>query len=281
MWLPEADDTSHLASEGLDFGMIIKDVVEATKIRLRSPYFGYAALAFIGFNWKAFFLLSFTAGTAVDRLAAFDGATSLARLAIYPLLVGIFVASSSEWMKLVFNWISSYPARRISELDLTSEHLRLMKTAELEKARSTLMEAREAELLRRAKQDEALSEISDEDTKRRVAAQLSDYRRDADEKSNQPPPLPSPAIEILKHLSESKSDEVRVINYLEGDTIIAGKFELTSGSSPRLFTTYIEAIKTLEKRGHLVKRGQGRSGAVYTLTSTGWEQADQIGAAST
>lgn len=261
--------------------MIIKDVVEAAQIRLKPPYFGYAVLAFIGLNWKAIFLLSLTLGTALDRLAAFDGATSLARLAIYPLLAGIFVAASSEWMRLAFNRISSYPARRIIELELTSEHLRLIKTAELEKARSILMEAREAELLRRAKQDEALSEISDEDTKRRLAAQLSEYRRDADEKSNHAPPLASAAIELLKHLAESKSDEIRVINYLEGDTISAGKFEVTSGSEPRLFTAYLEAIKTLEKRGHLVNRGQGKSGAVYTLTSSGWEQADQIGAAST
>ncbi|WP_180889298.1 hypothetical protein [Stenotrophomonas maltophilia] len=256
--------------------MIIKDVIEATQVRLSSPYFGYALLAFAGLNWKAFFLLALTPGTPLERLAAFDGETSFTKLAIYPLIAGVLVAATSEWVKLAFNWTSSYPSKRIIDLELNSQHLRLLKTAELEKARSSLMEAREAELLRRAKQDEALTDISDDETKRRLAAQLSDYRREADKKSNQPSPLTPHAIEVLGSLAGSKSGEVRVLSYLEGDIISAGKLEVNSSDDARRFESIRDGIGLLEKRGYLAKRSQGSDSTLYTLTSSGWEQADQI-----
>ncbi|WP_164274467.1 hypothetical protein [Stenotrophomonas sp. B1-1] len=256
--------------------MIIKDVVDATRIRLRSPYFGYAALAFIGFNWKAIFLICLTEGTPTQRLDAFDAATSFTRLVIYPLLVGAAVAATSEWMRLAFNWISSYPGQQITSLQLTAEHRRLLRIAELEKARSLLTDAREMELLRRAKQDEAAAEISDDETKEKLLSEISRIRREADAKSHAPAPPSEAATEVLRSVASTRSGEARIVSYLEGDIISAGKLEVSNGDNARRYAFVLDGINELVDRGHLVKRHSSDSMVTYTLSSSGWNEADKL-----
>lgn len=256
--------------------MIIKDVVEATQIRLSSPYFGYAVLAFIGFNWKAIFILCLSQGTPVERLAAFDTATSFTRIAVYPLLVGVMVAASSEWMRLAFNWISSYPGQQITTLQLTAEHRRLLKVAELEKARSMLTDAREMELLRRAKQDEAAAEISDDETKEKLLSEISRIRREADAKSHSPAQISDAAIEVLQSIASTNSGEARIVSYLEGDIISAGRLEVRNGENARRYAFVMDGVNELARLGHLVKRHSTDNMTTYTLSSSGWEKADEL-----
>lgn len=256
--------------------MIIKDVVDATRIRLRSPYFGYAALAFIGFNWKAIFLICLTPGTPAERLAAFDAATSFTKLAIYPLFAGVIVAATSEWIKFAFNWISSYPGQQITALQLTAEHRRLLRIAELEKARSLVTDARETELLRRARQDEAAAEISDDETKEKLQSEISRIRREADAKSRAPVPISDSASEVLRSLASTKSGEARIVSYLEGDIISAGKLEVSNGHNARHYASALEGIDELVRLGLLVKRHSSDSTTTFTLSSSGWKAADHV-----
>ncbi len=256
--------------------MIISDVIDATKIRLRAPYFGYAALAFVGFNWKSIFLLCLTDGTPIERIAAFDSATSAYRLVLFPLLVGIVVAATSEWARLLFNALSSYPAEKIVNMQLTSEHRRLLKVAELESARSKLMEARETEIIRRAKQDEAVAAIVDEDTKKRLLAQLSAYRRDEDVKGEYAEPISENAAELLRNLAESRSGEVRTLSHMDGDLILVGKLQVDSSVDPRKHARLTEGLAELLARGLFQARHTSSSGTAYLLTSAGWEEADRI-----
>ncbi len=255
---------------------MIKDIVEAAKIRLRTPYFGYAALAFVAFNWRAIFLLCLVDGSPAERLKAFDDETSTLRLLVFPLLAGVAVAATSEWIRLLFNLISSYPTEKMVNLQLTSEHRRLLRTAELEVARSKVTEAREKEAYRRAKQDEAAAQITDEETKRKLQTELSEIRKDGDEKGNRTEALPVFAAELLMGLHRAGSNEIRTISYLEGDSITAGDVNVSNGTDPRRYTNLLDGVETLLARGLLTQRFTSSSGAAYSLTSSGWEEMDRV-----
>ena len=70
----------------------MNDVIDAINTRFKSPYFGYAVLAFFALNWRGIFLLSATEGDPASRLEAFDSvlviaeAESLAKVAFTALL---------------------------------------------------------------------------------------------------------------------------------------------------------------------------------------------------
>ncbi|MFT7880687.1 MAG: hypothetical protein ABXS91_09875, partial [Sulfurimonas sp.] len=70
------------------------EIVDAITSRFKSPYFGYALLAFFALNWRGIFLLAVTDGSPQDRLAAFDSVTDTYTLILFPLLTGALVAAT-------------------------------------------------------------------------------------------------------------------------------------------------------------------------------------------
>lgn len=99
----------------------MKDVFDAVSARIKAPYVGYAVLAFLALNWRAIFMLAMTQGTPEQRLAAFDMHTTLWSLSIAPLLTGVIVAVSSEWIRYGFEWTARKPRYRMAVMDLEAE----------------------------------------------------------------------------------------------------------------------------------------------------------------
>ncbi|MHB0805389.1 hypothetical protein [Stutzerimonas nitrititolerans] len=262
----------------------MKDVIDAVSSRIKTPYFGYAVLAFLALNWRGLFLLITTTGSPQERLAAFDTVTNNYTLLVLPLLAGAVVAASTSWIQYIFGIISRKPSGLIDNLYLEAEHKRTIRQAELEQSRSDLFAVKEKELIDRAKRDEEVASIEDDDAKVKLAAQIETLRQERDQlsaqlknQSNVGRPstytLSKEAIDIIKAASQSKSGTIIRPRSIGDRTVQAG--EKTFGSeNSRDFAKYDAALDELIKRG-LVK-ALGGKGEVFELTSNGWQVADAL-----
>lgn len=260
----------------------MKDVIDAVSSRIKTPYFGYAVLAFFALNWRGIFLLVTTTGSPQERLAAFDTVTNNYTLLVLPLFAGAVVAASTSWIQYIFGVISRKPSGLIDNLYLEAEHKKTIRQAELEQSRSDLFAVKEKELIDRAKRDEEVAGIEDDAAKERLAAQIESLRQERDQLSAQlknqstigkpsANTLSKEAIEIIKAASESESGTIIRPRSIGERTVQAG--EKTFGSeNSRDFAKYDAALDELIKK-NLVK-ALGAKGEVFELTSNGWQVAD-------
>lgn len=262
----------------------MKEVIDAVNSRIKTPYFGYAALALFALNWRGIFLLVMTRGTPQERLAAFDGVTSHYTLVVFPLLVGAFVAASKHWIQYAFGLISRKPAGLIENLRLEAEHNKTIRQTELENSRSNLFAVKEKELIERAKRDEEVAGLGDEEAKEKLTAQLENLRRERDQLSEKLQSqvsvgkptaynLSRQAFEILKAASENKKGTILKSQSIGNRTIHAGNQSFGSEGS-RDFALYDDALGELVAYG-LIK-GLGEKGEIFELTHKGWQAADAI-----
>lgn len=262
----------------------MKDVIDAVSSRIKTPYFGYAVLAFFALNWRGIFLLVTTAGSPQERLAAFDTVTNNYTLLVLPLLAGAVVAASTSWIQYIFGIIARKPSGLIDNLYLEAEHKKTIRQAELEQSRSDLFAVKEKELIDRAKRDEEVAGIEDDAAKERLAAQIESLRQERDQLSaqlkNQPTigkpsahTLSKEAIEIIKAASESENGTIIRAMSIGERTVQAGEKSFGFESS-REFAKYDAALDELIKK-NLVK-ALGAKGEVFELTSNGWQVADAL-----
>lgn len=260
----------------------MKDVIDAVNSRIKVPYFGYAILAFFALNWRGIFLLFATEGTAHERLAAFDSTTSALTLLVLPLIFGVIVAASAHWVQLIFCLISRRPSGLIDNLYLEAEHKKTIRQTELEQSRSDLFAVKEKELIDRAKRDEEVAGIENDEAKEKLAAQLESLRRERDQLSKQLEDqntvgkptgysLSKAAGEILKAASESSNGTIIKPKIMGSRTIQAGSKSFGADNS-RDFSKYDAALEELVASG-LVKP-QGVKGETFFLTHEGWQVAD-------
>lgn len=262
----------------------MKDIWDAVTARVKTPYFGYAVLAFIALNWRGFFLLAVTSGTPQDRLSAFDSATSHYTLFALPLLIGTFVAFVTPWLQYFFSFISSKPLGMIDYLNLQAEHKKTIKQTELEQVRASFFADRERELIARAKRDEEVANIEDNDTKERLIVQLQELRRERDnlskqlkDQSNLGTPsfiaLPKEGKELLVAAAQDKNGTIIRIRAIGSKEIQAGG-RLFGGENSRDYAKYDSALDRLMSNG-LVK-SVGNKGELFELTHLGWEYAETL-----
>lgn len=262
----------------------MKDVIDAVSSRIKTPYFGYAVLAFFALNWRGIFLLVTTTGSPQERLAAFDTATNNYTLLVLPLFAGAVVAASTSWIQYIFGVISRKPSGLIDNLYLEAEHKKTIRQAELEQSRSDLFAVKEKELIDRAKRDEEVAGIEDDAAKERLAAQIESLRQERDQLSAQLKnqstigkpsayTLSKEAIEIIKAASESENGTIIRPRSIGERTVQAGEKTFGSGNS-RDFAKYDAALDELIKK-NLVK-ALGAKGEVFELTSNGWQVADAL-----
>ncbi len=262
----------------------MKDVIDAVSARIKTPYFGYAILAFFAFNWRGIFLLVATKGTPQDRLAAFDSITSHYTLFVWPLLVGAVVAVSAHWVQYLFGLISRKPSELIDVLYLEAEHKKTIYQTKLEESRSELFAVKEQELIERAKRDEEVAGIEDDEAKEKLAAQLEKLRRERDQLSSQLKDqekfgkptaynLSNEAVEILKAASENKNGTIIKPQTLGGRSVQAGGKSFGSENS-REYSKYEAALEELMEKG-LVKP-TGSKGEMFDMTHKGWQVADAL-----
>lgn len=243
----------------------MNDVIDAINTRLKSPYFGYAVLAFLALNWRGIFLLYATQGDPATRLEAFDSVTSYWSLVILPLIAGAIVAASTHWLKYFFLLAAEKPLELIENSNLEAEHKKAIRQSELEQKRVELAAARETELIERAKRDESISEIADESKKKELEKQIERIRRESDIK------LSEYAKELLKAAASDEIGSIIKINTLSGQSIQAGSRSFGKGSK-REYMAYDSGLTELSVNGYV--RAMDLDGDAYELTHEGWELAD-------
>lgn len=162
----------------------MNDIFDAISARLKAPYFGYALLAFIGLNWRGIFLLSVTMGTPQERLSAFDAQTSEWSLVVLPLIFGAVITLASPWVRLAFSFLSKRPFEHIDDLHLDAEHRKTIRKTQLERSRAELFASKESELIGRAKRDEEILEIENEQLKEKLIQEIEALRLQRDRMSS-------------------------------------------------------------------------------------------------
>lgn len=264
---------------GQDKDMLMNDVIDAFGARIRSPYFGYAVLTFFALNWRGIFLLFSLDAEPQLRLAAFDEETNFWTLVVLPLLLGAIVAASSQWIRYVFQLVSRKPLDLLETMSLEAENKKLIKQNELEQQRSQYFANREEELISRAKRDEEVSLIVDQETKEKLSTQLEKLRKDRDtlsqvlneEKSASD--LSDSAKTLLKTAVNSSDGWIVKLNTLGGDYIQVGAEKFGTGDR-RSYVMFESALDDLIELG-LVK-GSIDGDTHFELTHKGWLKGESL-----
>ncbi|MNL38318.1 hypothetical protein D3C87_1605210 [compost metagenome] len=167
----------------------------------------------------------------------------------------------------------------MDNLLLTSEHIKTIKKTELEQARSKLFANKEAELIDRAKRDEAVLEIEDETLKAKLKQEIDALRLERDSmsrdlnKSSSAHMLSSEETEILKAAAKDGKGTISKNEYLSGRNIQAGSLTFGEGGN-REFVKYNAALNSLLSKG-LVSE-VGHKGQIFELTDAGWQLVDSL-----
>lgn len=255
----------------------MKDLVDAVSSRVKSPYFGYAVFASIALNWPEYFLLTFAEEHARQRLLEFDNATNSWYLLVLPLLIGFAIAFASPWIRLFYDWVSKKPLEMHDFMRLEAQNKITIKEAELEQARNELFAVKESELIERAKRDEEISNITDEETKEKLSQDIEQLRRERESLKNRNInddnltfKLSSEALELLKEAANNKNGAIVISNTLSGRSIQVGMHKFGKDDQ-RSFVKYEDALELLEHND--LVREIGHKGEVFELTSNGWDIA--------
>jgi hypothetical protein len=249
----------------------MKELVEAVSNRFRAPYFGYSALALLAFNWRGFFLLALTPGSPDQRLQAFDSVTSIGTLFFYPLLTGLLVAATADWIAYFFSRLSDKPRELSSGLRLTAEHKETVLRTRLEKARAELNEVREQELIDRAMRDHVLASLPDAPEKDVVTDQINALREVRDEEFLRSRPTVEISDFALSLLGDAGEHGLgTVVRRLEnGQHVYETAVKSWEASHPDALRHIDAALDELVRAG--LMRKAGRNLNTHVLTENGWE----------
>lgn len=249
------------------------DVLDAVSARIKAPYFGYAVLAFFALNWRAIFVLLMTEASPEERISAFDAQTSSFYLFIAPLLVGAVVAATAAWIRFAFEYISSKPVIRVELLYLDAEHQKILKTVELEAARSQMITKRELEAIERAKRDEKISkEITNPAAKHRAQQEIEKIRATEPAFGSEQENLSDRETRLLLAAAADGSGEV----YVDQKFIEVGNEHLGHDSSKE-FKLFRASVQRLLRKG-LLERSEDDQ-FKFELSARGWALVDNLEAA--
>lgn len=155
----------------------MKEIFEAFAARIKSPVFGYFVLSWMTFNWRALFYLFFSETIVEDKFLHFDKFTNWYSLVLFPILVATIIALISPWINYVFLFLCKKPIDLKNYLQAESESKLLLKKKQLEEARSNFLATKEKDLIERAKRDEEVQSISDEETKVKLQKEIENLRK--------------------------------------------------------------------------------------------------------
>ncbi|MCC5845093.1 MAG: hypothetical protein JJU05_12665 [Verrucomicrobia bacterium] len=162
----------------------MKEIFDAIGTRLKSPLFGYTFFAFLAINWKAIFYVFASDDEIIDRFVYFDTQTSLQSLIVYPVLFSVCTALIYPWINYFFLWVGRVPADLKNILQATTEHKLLLKKQEMQELRTQALATKEQELIDRAKRDQEIEDIDDEEARSDLQKQLKNLRMENDQLSS-------------------------------------------------------------------------------------------------
>lgn len=159
----------------------MKEILEALGTRIRSPLFGYMALAFFAINWKELLYLWLSDEDISNRIEFFTNNTSNLSLLIYPIILGIACAIIYPWVHLVFLRMAYKPTYLRNILQAETEHSMLLKKQELEALRNKMLTQKEENLIEQAKRDQEISQIENEELRQKLQMEVEKLRSERDQ----------------------------------------------------------------------------------------------------
>jgi hypothetical protein len=165
----------------------MNDFVDALKSRFNSPVFGYFGIALFAFNWKAIFFLLAQTGDVLPRITFFEQNTSAFSLTVWPGLFALGFSLLYPWLLLLVASLTSKPNVMKELIQVNSEHRLLIRRKQLEEARSSLLATTERELIERAKRDQELEGLQNEELRDRLRTELEQLRSERDSKREEKP----------------------------------------------------------------------------------------------
>ena len=259
----------------------MKEFLDAVTTRIQAPYFGYSILAFLVLNWRAIFLLFMLDAPADQRVLMFDQETSFWTVVFFPLLIGAVLAILTPWSRYIFEHLSQKPFALRDSLQLNADHQRTILQTELEQARSELFGQKEEELIERARRDEEIASIENEEVKKRLVRELETLRAERDRLSSQVNSksagnvdvLSKESIRLIKAAAKNEKGTILVPKTLGNRSIDAG--DATFGDQDaKSYALYESALEELEVQGYVKPRGSKRE--VFELTHKGWSIAESL-----
>lgn len=154
----------------------MKELVDALKERFSSPLFGYFGLLLIALNWEAWFYLFVQQGDAANRIQYFEEHTTAWSVIFWPLVLSFSISALHPWITLCVAWLTVKPIEIHEMIQATSEHALLLKKRELEDARSNLLASAENELIDRAKRDDEINLLQNQELRDSVREELAKLR---------------------------------------------------------------------------------------------------------
>lgn len=158
----------------------MNDLIEALKNRVSSPIFGYFGLAVLVINWRGFFFLFAQESDALGRIKFFDSNTSFISLAIEPALISLALAIIYPWLNYIVAWITAKPAELKDLVQATSEQKMLKKRRSIANEYSNILADSEKEIIARAKRDQELDSLQDQESRVRAKSDLDILRKKYD-----------------------------------------------------------------------------------------------------
>ncbi|MCG8037760.1 MAG: hypothetical protein JAZ19_12085 [Candidatus Thiodiazotropha taylori] len=154
----------------------MKEIIEAIGNRVRSPVFGYFVLAFIVINWRALLLLWLADTDIETRIDYFCLYSDYLTLLIYPLVISTIGAVAYPWVNLLFLRLAHKPAIYKNDLQLNTDHERLVQQTKLEVVRDEMFAKKEEGLIEQAKRDQEILNIENEELRKKLESEIEVLR---------------------------------------------------------------------------------------------------------
>ena len=165
----------------------MKEFFEAIGQRIRSPFWGYVALAFLAVNWKSIYIIVFADEDPYHKFKFFDANTSIYTLYVVPLSLGLGATLLAPYIANWASWWASKPvnSRRIRDVDAAHKVLQVKNKFTVEREREKALI--EQSLIDKAIRDEQVSRIENDEIKETLDDALTEFRDISEEstKSNQ------------------------------------------------------------------------------------------------
>lgn len=255
----------------------MNDLIDVTKERIKSPYFGYCFLSFIFINWRAFYILIKTKGLPLERLSAFDEATNNFNLFFWPFVFGGVVFLVRPWLEFLSEFISSKPSSLVMYMKLRNENNIIIRKSELEAARINLIDNKERSLIERAKRDGEIDMIEDEELRKEVKRKVGIVRIEGggvDEyfKEN------SMACFVLGLIAKNGNGVVKSMSVEneDGEYLEFNFGEVTVNHKNRYRFLQVEDVLNNLVERELLKISNAQPW-IMELTLAGWDKAKELG----
>lgn len=261
----------------------MKDLFDAISTRVKEPYWGYFLLSFLAFNWRGFFLLLFATGTAQERIALFDFQTSIWTLIICPIIVALSIVIVTPWLNVIFGKISRIAYETLNSLDIQREHKYLLEKIKLEKTRTLALADKENDLINKAKRDEDIKKIEDEELRESLKREIDQLRvkrntlaHDKDHlEINNGKKLSEFQKVLLNEISKSKDGCIQK-KFINGYKFIkVDNKQISESNAAPEYLRYADAISLLVKQGLL--KDLDNAGQVFELTVKGRNFVEPMG----